>query len=192
MARVSVYAPIAYLVLLLSCLALFSTVYRRRKVRRLVNLTPWFGPHDSRQIYESIKALPSTTGQKIPEKTIKAALLQRATENVRRIMVLQESKPALTELHQRGSIGDEIWTRFLAAEKLMDGEIMECAGEANLIKPGWAQVLFASAAEIVHNQRLREKLGHQVPAWQEQERLKWEAQQDARPSDDTAAKKKKK
>ncbi|KAK9241349.1 Sec62/63 complex, subunit Sec66 [Lipomyces kononenkoae] len=170
MGKVSLYAPIAYLVLLLSSLALFSTIYRRRKVRRLVGLKPWFDEHASRDIYLSLKA---QTSPKVPEKMLKAALLRRATENVRRIMSLQESKPALAELHQRGAVGDELWTRFLAAEKVMDAEIMECAGEANTIKPGWAQTLFPSAAEIVHNSRIRERLA-QVPELQKEEREKWQ------------------
>ncbi|KAK9356340.1 Sec62/63 complex, subunit Sec66 [Lipomyces doorenjongii] len=170
MGKISLYAPIAYLVLLLSSLALFSTIYRRRKVRRLVGLQPWFGEHDSRDIYLSLRA---QTSPKVPEKMLKAALLRRATEDVRRIMSLQESKPALGELHQRGAVGDEIWTRFLAAEKVMDAEIMECAGEANFIKPGWAQTLFPSAAEIVQNSRIRERLA-QVPELQKEEREKWE------------------
>ncbi|KAK9482868.1 Sec62/63 complex, subunit Sec66 [Lipomyces starkeyi] len=170
MGKISLYAPIAYLVLLLSSLALFSTIYRRRKVRRLVGLKPWFDEHDSRDIYLSLKV---QTSPKVPEKMIKAALLRRATEDVRRIMSLQESKPALAELHQRGAVGDEIWTRFLAAEKVMDAEIMECAGEANFIKPGWAQTLFPSAAEIVQNSRIRDRLA-QVPELQKEEREKWE------------------
>ncbi|KAK9245564.1 Sec62/63 complex, subunit Sec66 [Lipomyces tetrasporus] len=174
MGKVSLYAPIAYLVLLISSLALFSTIYRRRKVRRLIGLKPWFEEHDARDIYLSLKA---QTSPKVPEKMLKAALLRRATEDVRRIMSLQESKPALAELHQRGAVGDEIWTRFLAAEKVMDAEVMECAGEANAIKPGWAQTLFPSAAEIVHNSRIRDHLT-EVPELQRAEREKWEKERE--------------
>ncbi|KAK9467161.1 Sec62/63 complex, subunit Sec66 [Lipomyces arxii] len=170
MAKVSVYAPIAYLILLLSSLALFSAIYRKRRVQRLVGLKPWFGSHDARDIYLSLKRVETP---KLPEKMLKAALLRRASEDLRRIMTLQESKPALTELHQRGVVGDEVWTRFLAAEKVMDAEIMECVAEANALKPGWAQTLFASASEIAQNARIRERLA-KVQEAQRIEKEKWE------------------
>ncbi|KAK7205622.1 Sec62/63 complex, subunit Sec66 [Myxozyma melibiosi] len=166
MAKVSVYTPLAYLVLLVTALALFSTVYRRRKVHRLVNLEPWFGQHVERDIYYTLK---TQSEPKVPEKMLKAALLRRAAENVRRIVSLQESKPALAELHQRGAVGDELWTRFLAAEKIMDAEVMECAGEANALKEGWPQIMFQTAAEMVQNDKIRVRL-EKVPAQQEQAR----------------------
>ncbi|KAK9453974.1 Sec62/63 complex, subunit Sec66 [Dipodascopsis uninucleata] len=174
MAKISVYAPIAYLVLLLSSLALFSTIYRRRKVQRLVGLKPWFPAHDARNIYLSLK---EKTSPKVPEKMLRAALLRRATEDIKRIMVLQESKPALVELHQRSAVGDELWTRFLATEKLMDAEVMECVQEANILKPGWAQTLFATAAEIVHNERLRQRLA-QITEQKEKEKERWEKEKE--------------
>lgn len=124
-------------------------------MRRLISLAPWFGSHLQRDIYITLK---NQNDPKVPEKMLEAALLRRAAENVRRIMSLQESKPSLAELHQRGAVGDDVWTRFLAAEKIMDAEVMECAGEANAIKPGWAQVMFQSAAEIVHNDKIHERL----------------------------------
>ncbi|KAK9448462.1 Sec62/63 complex, subunit Sec66 [Limtongia smithiae] len=172
MGKVSLYAPIAYLGLLLTCLVLFSTVYRRRKVQRLIGLKPWFGEHTEREIYLSLKA---QNAPRVPDKMLKAALMTRAAEDVRRIMTLQESKPALMELHQRGAVGDELWARFLAAEKVMDAEVMECAAEANALKAGWAQQLFQNAAEMVHNYRLRERLA-KVPAEQAQAKERWAAE----------------
>ncbi|KAK9475465.1 translocation protein sec66 [Dipodascopsis tothii] len=156
MAQISVYAPIAYLGILLGSLILFSSVYRKRRVQRLAALEPWFGPSDAKAIHLAVKAL--ARDRPVPDKVVKAALIRRAAENIRRIIVLQEAKPALLELHQKGTVGDEQWTRFTLAEKLMDAEIMECAQEANALKPGWAQLLFGSAAEIVQNERLRARI----------------------------------
>ncbi|KAK9461945.1 Pre protein translocase subunit Sec66-domain-containing protein [Lipomyces oligophaga] len=155
MGKVSVYTPIAYLVLLVTALAIFSAVYRRRKVQKLVELEPWFGEHIARNVYLTLK---TQTNTKVPDKMLKAALLRRAVEDVSRLMSLQENKPALAELNQRGAVGDELWTRYVTAEKIMEVEVQECAMEANTLKPGWAQTLFPSAAEIVQNTRIRERL----------------------------------
>lgn len=53
----------------------------------------------------------------VPASLLKAALLRRATEDIHRIITIRSAKQALAQLLQRGSIGDDLWTRFTAAEK---------------------------------------------------------------------------
>lgn len=60
---------------------------------------------------------------------LKAALLRRATEDVQRIIATRNARPALQNLLQRGSIGDELWQRFLRAEKEMDEEVKDVVEE---------------------------------------------------------------
>ena len=60
---------------------------------------------------------------------LKAALLQRATEDIRRILAVRNAKPALANLLARGSVGDDLWQRFLRAEKEMESELRDVVEE---------------------------------------------------------------
>lgn len=82
--------------------------------------------------------------------------------NVHRILRLREDKPALQALLQKGSIGDDLWASLLAAEKELEAEIMETAAEANTFVEGWGQLIFQTATEMIHNEKMR---------------LQWEQQQ---------------
>jgi translocation protein SEC66 len=67
--------------------------------------------------------------KKVPESVLKAALLRRATEDIRRVMALRSQKQALAMLLQRGSVGDDLWQRFLRAEKEMEEEVRDVVSE---------------------------------------------------------------
>ena len=58
--------------------------------------------------------------------------MQRAVEDIRRIVQLRTAKPALQTLLQRGSVGEELWQRFLRAEKEMEEEVKDVVNEV-----GW-------------------------------------------------------
>lgn len=112
------------------------------------SLTPWFRPHLQRDIYLSLTHLheepntskkttttsgSSSTKEKkapaVPETVLKAALLRRAAEDIHRLMELRSQKPALAGLLQKGSVGDDLWQRFLRAEKEMEEEVRDVVGE---------------------------------------------------------------
>ena len=148
--------PFAYLGLLVGSLATFSSLYRKRKagrcpIRPLSNvhgwsaygttaksssLEPWFEPHIQRNIYLSLLHLEPQPGQEkatpVPDSTLKAALLQRATEDIRRILAIRGAKQPLTQLLQRGSVGDDLWQRFLRAEKEMEAEVRDVVEEVRI------------------------------------------------------------
>ncbi|KIW07932.1 uncharacterized protein PV09_01839 [Verruconis gallopava] len=169
--------PIVYLGILLSSLYAFSTLYRKRKAARAASLEPWFGPHVQRNIYLSLLHIePSDTQPKIPESVIKAALLRRATEDIHRIMSIRNSKAALSALLQRGSVGDDLWQRFLRAEKEIEEELRDVVNEANAFSPSWGQTIFQSASEIAQNQMLRKRLA-ELQAQKESEKEWWENRQ---------------
>lgn len=44
-------------------------------------------------------------------------------------MAIREQKQALALLLQRGSVGDELWQRFLRAEKEMEDEVRDVVAE---------------------------------------------------------------
>jgi translocation protein SEC66 len=86
---------------------------------------------------------------------LKAALVRRAIADVQRILRIREDKPALQNLLQKGSIGDDLWNSLLAAEKELEAEIVEVHAEANSFVEGWGQVLFQTATEMLANEKTR-------------------------------------
>ena len=86
---------------------------------------------------------------------MKAALVRRAIADVQRILRIREDKPALQNLLQKGSIGDDLWNSLLSAEKELEAEIVEVHAEANSFVEGWGQVLFQTATEMLANEKTR-------------------------------------
>lgn len=116
---------------------------------------PYFSRHRERDIYVS---LLQKTDPPAPEPLLKAALVRRAMTDVTRIIRLREDKPALQALLQKGSIGDDLWNSLLAAEKELEAEIVETAAEANTFVEGWGQLIFQTATEMLHNEKMRTQL----------------------------------
>ena len=160
----SLLAPVAYLSILIGSMATFSHLYRTRQVTAKLRLAPYFPDHTPRNIYLSLLHLqdsPSATETKVPDSVLRAALLARACEDIRRIMEIRLRKPALAQLLQRGVVGDEIFQRLQRAEQELEMELKDVVAEANALSgnPGvWGQSIFQSANEMVQNQMLREKL----------------------------------
>ncbi|KAG8969652.1 translocation protein S66 [Tulasnella sp. 419] len=152
MATIPILVPIAYIVLLVGALLTFSRIYRKRAEARIAGQEPWFASHPERDTYISLLQLspPPSDG------LLKAALLRRAVADVHRILAFREDKAALQALLQKGSVGDDLWNAFLAAEKELEAEIVEVVNEAATFNPGWGQFIFQSASEMVNNQKNRE------------------------------------
>ncbi|EAU38685.1 conserved hypothetical protein [Aspergillus terreus NIH2624] len=172
--------PFAYLGVLIGSLATFSSLYRKRKAQNASSLEPWFPAHLQRDIYFSLLHLDppaptSTSGKEkkppaVPESVLKAALLRRATEDIKRVMTLRSQKQALAMLLQRGSVGDDLWQRFLRAEKEMEDEVRDVVAEANAYVPNWGQTIFQSANEMMNNVIYRERMEfHQAKVAEEKE-----------------------
>ena len=104
-----------------------------KSTARSTSLEPWFGPHVQRNIYLSLLHLEPQPGQDkatpVPDSILKAALLQRAVEDIRRILAIRGAKQPLSQLLQRGSVGDDLWQRFLRAEKEMEAELRDVVEE---------------------------------------------------------------
>lgn len=169
--------PLAYVVVLGGTFVTFSTIYRKRKAMESANLEPWFGPHLQRNVYLSLLHMEPEEGSekspKVPESIIRAALLRRAVEDIRRIVHIRNAKTACSSLLQRGSVGDDLWQRFQRAEKETEEELRDVVMEANALFPGWGQIIFQSANEIASNTLLREKLDT-IQAQTEHEKEWWE------------------
>ncbi|KAI1434591.1 Sec62/63 complex, subunit Sec66 [Xylaria sp. CBS 124048] len=158
----SLALPFAYITVLGGSLYTFSTIYRKRKALESANLEPWFPPHLQRNVYLSLLHMePEAENEKapkIPDSIIRAALLRRAVEDIRRIVQIRTSKQALNTLLQRGSVGEDLNQRFLGAEKEIEEELRDVVSEANALAPGWGQTIFQTANEIVTNTILRTRL----------------------------------
>jgi hypothetical protein len=82
-------------------------------------IQPYFPSHPTRDTY--ITLLQTEPPPK--DQVIKAALVARAVTDVGRVLQLREDKPALQNLLQKGSVGDDFWNALLAAEKELEAEI---------------------------------------------------------------------
>ena len=118
-------------------------------------IEPYFGRHHERDVYVTLLA---RTDPPVPEQLLKAALVRRAGTNVRRIMRIREDKPAMQNLLQKGSVGDELWNSLLAAERELEAEVMETMSEANSFVEGWGSMIFQTATEILQNEKLKDAL----------------------------------
>ena len=116
-------------------------------------LEPWFPPHLQRNIYLSLLHLDPEPGKDkpptVPDSILKAALLQRATEDIRRILQIRGQKPALSTLLQRGSVGDDLWQRFLRAEKEIEAELRDVVEEV-LPSPFHPATLYNKSTTLTH------------------------------------------
>ncbi|KAF1991762.1 translocation protein [Aulographum hederae CBS 113979] len=170
---INLLIPFAYLGILLGSLATFSHLYRARKAARAASLAPWFGPHLQRNIYLSLLHLEPETGPKVPDSVLKAALLRRATEDIHRIIAIRNAKQALNTLLQRGSVGDDLWQRFLRAEKETEEELRDVVQEANAFQPNWGNTIFQTASEMANNALIRRRM-EEIQSQTEAEKEWWE------------------
>lgn len=173
----SLLVPIAYLGILVGSLATFSHLYRQRKLNAKLRLEPYFPPHTARNIYLSLMHLPDTdpsNNTKVPDSVLRAALLNRAVEDFRRIMEIRTRKGPLNQLLQKGVVGDEIWQRLLRAEQELEVELKDVVSEANALSPGWGQSIFQNASEMAQNRVLMDKLA-KMRGTLDAEKAEWDA-----------------
>ena len=122
-------------------------------------IQPWYPSHPERDLYVS---LLNQTDPKPSDGLLKAALIRRAIEDVKRVVKLREDKPALQNLLQKGSVGDDLWNSLLAAEKELEAELLEVINEANSFVPGWGQLIFQTAGEMAQNEKMK-KIFDEIP-----------------------------
>ena len=167
----SAFAPIAYLVLVLGSLTIFSTVYRRRKALQYSNLEPWFPNHHERDVYLSLLHLENPS---CPPTLLKAALFERAREDVSRVYTIRESKAAATLLLQKGSISESTFQQITAAEAEMNLEIQDLLSEATALGgQEWAAIIIQQANEY-HQKNMVLKSVERSKLYAENEKKKWD------------------
>ncbi|KDR81540.1 hypothetical protein GALMADRAFT_134971 [Galerina marginata CBS 339.88] len=146
----SVLVPVAYVIIIFGGLFVFSYFYRKHTSSTIFE--PYFPSHPERNAYIT---LLQKTDPPAHDALLKSALVRRAMADVQRVLRIREDKPALQNLLQKGSIGDDLWNSLLAAEKELEAEIMEVVAEANSFVEGWGQVIFPTANEMLANEKMR-------------------------------------
>lgn len=134
---------------------LLGTVLTTEKLART---QPWYPDNYPRELYSSLKEAAESGEQKVPDTVLRAALLKWAAEDVRQLLRMNELKPNLATLHQRGSVGDDIWVRFTTSHKLAEVELNEIAQEAERLHKGWSKTIIPSAVELTQNAAIRKRL----------------------------------
>jgi translocation protein SEC66 len=173
----SAIAPIAYLILVLGSLAIFSTIYRRRKALQSSNQEPWFPNHRERDIYLTLLHLENPPCQ---VNMLKAALFERAREDVMRVYTLRESKQAANQLLQKGSISESTYQQICTAEAEMNAEIVDVINEARAMGgEEWATNILGQANEY-HQKSIVLKAVERSKLFAENERKKWDEEQQLR------------
>ncbi|CAO3596796.1 unnamed protein product [Absidia cylindrospora] len=163
----SLLLPAIYLGGCVTAMSIFSHFYR--KLSGLKQIDPWFPENEAKEEY--ITLLNCETA--IPEHHLRASLLRRAMEGVRRLVQVQQEKPALQQLMRMGSVGDDLWTEFTVAEQDIMNELQAIATEANTYKEGWGQTIFSTAAQMLEHEKQKElqKEMVQLRATEEKKRL---------------------
>lgn len=153
--KVSIYTPIIYLTILITVFVVFSSIYRKKKLNNRINQVNSLFPRNySKEMYLQLKQQDPKPNDKI----LKAALLRRGSECIRKMFKLRENEPNINALYQKGSIGHDYFESFQLEKKLNELEMNELVQEANSIKANWAQQFFPICQEITINEALRRRL----------------------------------
>mmetsp|Transcript_9318 Transcript_9318/g.11617 ORF Transcript_9318/g.11617 Transcript_9318/m.11617 type:complete len:263 (+) Transcript_9318:56-844(+) len=160
--KISIYTPLIYVGVLLTCFIAFSIIYRRKKLNKLTKVEPIFSDNHTLNLYLFLKQQynnPDATAETKPHtKVMKAALLRRGVEAIRRSLKLKENEPIFNKLYQDGLIGDDVFKNFQIQAKFQEIELKEIVQECETYKKGWVQQFFPVAQEICFNEALRRRL----------------------------------
>lgn len=160
--NISVLTPIIYLTLLVGVFITFTFIYKRRRLEKLTAFEPIFPENEAANLYAFLKEQYDSDEvakeNKPHEKVLKAALLRRACEAIRRSMKLKENEPVFNKLYQDGLIGDDMLKQFEIEAKFQELELKEIVAECETYKKGWVQTFFPTAQEICFNEALRRRL----------------------------------
>jgi translocation protein SEC66 len=162
-----------YLALVLGSLTVFSTIYRRRKALQLSSIEPWFPDHPNRDIYLTLLHQEPAC----PPQLLKAALLERAREDISQVYILRESKAAGSQLLQKGSISEVTFQRIVAAESELNAEIADVMAEAKALGgEEWGSSILPQANESYQKRIVLEAI-ERSKALAEFERRRWDEEE---------------
>lgn len=161
--KVSIWTPLLYVGVLMTSFIAFSIYYRRRKLQQMSQkVEPIFSENHAQSLYlflkQQYKNPDLSKDQKPDVKVMKAALLRRAVEAIRRSLKLKEVEPSFNRLYQEGLIGDDMFKNFQFQAKFQEVELGEIVAEVKSYKEEWVATFFPVAQEICFNEALRRRL----------------------------------
>lgn len=160
--KISLYTPLIYVAVMVTAFIIFSVQYKRHRFRKLVQVESLFGHNYTVDLYLTIKDKfydkSVAKDERPPEKAVKAALLKRAVEAIRRSLKLKENEPVFNKLYQDGLIGDDIFKQFELQSKIQQVELNEIVAECQQFSKEWPEKFFPVAQEICFNEALRRRI----------------------------------
>lgn len=160
--RISVYTPLVYVGVMVTAFAIFSVLYRRHRLRKLIGVEPLFSHNHALDLYTAVKDKYydklAPKDERPPEKAVKAALLRRAVEAIRRSLKLKENEVVFNRLYQEGLIGDDVFQQFVLQNKVQQAELSDIVQESRQFSAQWPEAFFPVAQEICFNEALRRRL----------------------------------
>lgn len=174
--KISVLTPLIYVGVMVSAFVAFTVFYKKHRLRKMLEVEPIFGHNYLLELYLVLKdkyydkLLPKD--ERPPEKAVKAALLRRAVEAIRRSLKLKENEPAFNKLYQDGLIGDEVFKQYEFQNKVQQLELKEIVDECLQFSKEWPALFFPVAQEICYNEALRRRL-HAMDDRSEDLKLLW-------------------
>lgn len=151
--KISVYTPLIYVTIMIGALVVFSIKYRQKKLKELTSRKPFFDRNIAKEMYfELVNA-----DEKPNEQVLKAALIRRGAECIKRTLKLKEFTPFMNVLYHKGSISDDLWERFQTAQKVEEIEIQELVQETEKYRKGWVSKFLPLLQEVCLNEALAKK-----------------------------------
>lgn len=90
-----------------------------------------------------------------PHRVLAQALMKRAIADIPIVTHIQKESAGMNRLYSQSMCSVKQWRSFQAAEQLVSNEVDEVRGEADLIEPGWSQVIWRQAMQ--YHQMLKER-----------------------------------
>ncbi|RKP32799.1 hypothetical protein METBISCDRAFT_21066 [Metschnikowia bicuspidata] len=160
--KITIFTPLIYVAVMVTAFVVFSVQYKRHRLRKLVQMESLFGHNYTVDLYLALKdkyynkSLPKQ--ERPPEKAVKAALMRRAVEAIRRTLKLKENNSVFDKLYQDGLIGDDIFKQFELQNKMQQLELNEIVTECQQFSKEWPEKFFPVVREICFNEALRRRL----------------------------------
>ena len=140
----SLLLPIGYLGLIALIYKLFTTFNLPQKSKS------YFAENVARLEYLELaeQYTLNVTGLKILE----TALLKRAAEDLRRLMLLRDQKPSVSNLVAQGIMGQDMLDKITVAEMELNNELEDLMAESKIYRPDWEQTILQEASALLQQQ----------------------------------------
>eukprot|EP00522_Entomoneis_paludosa_P011549 CAMPEP_0172457300 /NCGR_PEP_ID=MMETSP1065-20121228/21209_1 /TAXON_ID=265537 /ORGANISM="Amphiprora paludosa, Strain CCMP125" /LENGTH=293 /DNA_ID=CAMNT_0013210935 /DNA_START=291 /DNA_END=1172 /DNA_ORIENTATION=- len=121
-----------------------------------------------------------------PHRVLAQALMKRAIADIPIVTHIQKESAGMNRLYSQSMCSVTQWRSFQAAEQLVSTEVEEVRGEADLVEPGWSQVIWRQAMQ--YHQMLKDR--HEQESKQAEEAARRQKEQAAKLSPEEEKKKK--